>query len=210
MDTSSYEWIRQYDLRKDGRGAVQALTLMCEGGGANNKRILLSPRIISLDHNSGGAFYQDEYMYSFEKYITALQQAFTTIERYRNATAPETMVQRMLNGIRVQNSLVLTMTKEHVINTFMGDWLGAISHISIKVASHFPPRAAGNRKGGDHRKISAAERKGGRGRGGRNNDRGGRGGQEGQRESARGNPETNDGSTASTQKTTPSHSPTMK
>ena len=187
MDTSSYEWIRQYDLRKDGRGAVQALTLMCEGAGANNKRILLSTRIISLDQNQGGAFFQDEYMYSFEKYITALQQAFTTIERYRNATAPETMVQRMIDGIRVQNSLVLTMAKEHVINTFMGDWLGAVSHMSMKVASHFPPRAAGKRKGGDHRKVSAADRKGGRGRGRRNNDRGGQGGRGGRNGGARGN-----------------------
>ena len=34
-------------------------------------------------------------MYLFKKDITALQQLYTTIERYRDATAPETMVQRM-------------------------------------------------------------------------------------------------------------------
>ena len=134
MDTPSYEWIHQYDLQKDGRGAVQALTLMCEGAGSNKKRILLSTRIISLDQNAGGAFYQDEYMYSFEKYITALQQAYTTIERYRNATASETMVQWMLDGIRVQSSLILMMAKEHITNTFMGNWPGALAHMSIKVA----------------------------------------------------------------------------
>ena len=54
MGTPSYEWICQYDLRKEGHGAIQARTLMCEGEGSNNKRILLSTRIISLDQNAGG------------------------------------------------------------------------------------------------------------------------------------------------------------
>ena len=94
---------------------------MCEGAGINSKRILLLTRIISLNQNAGGAFYQAEYMYSFERYSMALQQAYTTIERYINAMAPETMVQQMLDGIRVQSSLVLTMAKEHITNTFMGD-----------------------------------------------------------------------------------------
>ena len=70
------------------------------------------------------------------------------------------MVQRMLDGIRVTNSLVLTMTKEHALNTFMGDWLGAVAHIAIKVAAHFPPWAAGKRKKGDIGQISAVEKAG--------------------------------------------------
>ena len=189
MDTPSYDWIQKYELPKDGRGSVQALTLMCEGAGSNNKQVLLSTRVISLNQNAGGVFYQDKYMYLFGWYITALQQAYTTIERYRNATAPGTMVQRMLDGIRVQSSLILMMAKEHVINTLMWDWLGAVAHMSIKVASHFPPCASGKRKSRDHRKISAAEREAGRGRGGRNNDRGSHGGRGGTDGGGRGNNE---------------------
>ena len=132
-------WICQYDLQNDGHGSVQALTLMCKGGGWNNKHILLSTRIISLDQKAGGVFYQDEYMYTFEKYIMSLQQAYTTITRYQNATASETMVQRMLGGVRVQSSPVLTMAKENFLNTLMGDSLGDVAHISIIVAAHFPP-----------------------------------------------------------------------
>ena len=113
-------------------------------------------------------------MYTFEKYITPLQQAYTTITRYQNATAPETMVQRMLDGIRVQSSLVLTMEKEHVLNTLMGGWLGAVAHMSTKVAANFPPWAARKRKKWDHRQILAAGKSGCQ-KGGQNKGHGGRG-----------------------------------
>ena len=77
------------------------------------------------------------------------------------------MIQRMLDGIRVQSSLFLTMAKEHVIITLMGDWLGAVSPKSIKVAAHFLPYAAGKHKSGDHRKVLVAGRKAGCGKGAR-------------------------------------------
>ena len=101
IDSPVYEWIRKFDAAKDGRGAFKALTEMCEGSYSTNKRILLASRVISLDQNGGGAFYQDEYVYKFEKYVTNLHQCYMTILQYRNETAPETMVQRMMNGIRV-------------------------------------------------------------------------------------------------------------
>ena len=70
IDTPVYEWIRKFDATKDGRGAFKALTEMCEGTSSTNKRLLLASRVISLDQNGGGAFYQDEYVYKFEKYVT--------------------------------------------------------------------------------------------------------------------------------------------
>ena len=92
LGTSTYEWIRQFDASKNGRAGFQALVTMCEGQAHSNKRILLSNRILSLDHNKGGCFYRHEYTYSFEKYCTNLHKAYMTIECYRNKTAPETMV----------------------------------------------------------------------------------------------------------------------
>ena len=59
------------------------------------------------------------------------------------------MVQHMLDGIRVTSSLVLTMAKEHIVNNFMGDWLGAVAHMLIKAAVHFLPCTTGKRKKGD-------------------------------------------------------------
>ena len=102
--------------------------------------------MITLDQNAGGKFYQDEYMYTFEAYITSLQQVYTTIKRYRNVTAPETIVQCVFGGIRVTSSLVIVMAKENILNNSMGDWFGAGAHMSIKFAMHFLPCANGKRK----------------------------------------------------------------
>ena len=167
IDSPVYGWIREYDKTKDGRGAFKALTDMCEGTASTNKRLLLASRIISLDQSGGGAFYQDEYVYKFEKYVTQLHQAYMTISRYRNETAPETMVQRMMDGIKLQvTSLMIPLAKDYIQNHLMSDWMGAVSHMSTKIAQQFPPRS-GKRKprGGDPRKVAEAGRGRGRGRG---------------------------------------------
>ena len=119
---------------------------MCEGKASTNKRLLLASRIISLDQSGGGAFYQDKYVYKFEKYATNLHQVYTTIARYRNETAPDTMVQRMLDGIKVQvTSFLIPLTKDYIQNSLKGDWMGAVSHMSTKIAQQFLPRS-GKRK----------------------------------------------------------------
>ena len=56
LGTPTYEWIRKFDSTKNGRAGFQALVTMCEGLAHSNKGILLSNRIISLDHNKGGSF----------------------------------------------------------------------------------------------------------------------------------------------------------
>ena len=183
LGTPSYEWIRHLDASQNGRGAAHLLVTMCEGEASQNKRILIANRVISLDQNVGGAIYQDEYVYPFGSYTTKLHEAYATIDRYRNATAPETMVQRMLDGIRVKQCMPITFGKEFVTNNLMGDWLGAIAHMSSKVIEAFPPRSNNKRPGHDGtRRTSEAKRgrgdgrgRGGRGRGGPGRGHGGRG-----------------------------------
>ena len=60
----------------------------------------------------------------------------------------------MLDGIRVMNKIILTMVKEHVLNTMMGDWLGATSYMSTKVAVQFLPCLNGKWKArGDNNPV---------------------------------------------------------
>ena len=53
LDTSTYEWIRSYNNKKDGRGNLIALINMYEGQQASEKCVLLVNHTILLDHNSG-------------------------------------------------------------------------------------------------------------------------------------------------------------
>ncbi len=98
-----------------------------------------------LDPNGGRAFYQSEYSHRFGAYTTKLHEAYSTIERYRNKTAPETIVTRMLDSMRVKNSLAIQLGKEHVKNNLLGDWLGVVTHMLAKVLEEFPPRSGGGK-----------------------------------------------------------------
>ncbi len=105
----------------------------------------MATQVILLDPNGGGAFYQNEYTYRFGSYTTKLHKAYSTIERYRIKTAPETIVTRMLDGMQVKNSLAIQLGKKHVKNNLLGDWLGAVAHMSVKVLEEISPRSGGGK-----------------------------------------------------------------
>ena len=94
------------------------------------------------------------------------------------------MVQRMIDCIRVQGQILITLANNHIQNHLMGDWIGAVSHMPTKLAMTFLPKASNKRKarGGDPRRILETGRgdkgRGGRGRGGRDGGRRGRGGRD--------------------------------
>ena len=68
------------------------------------------------------------------------QQAYTIIAKYINETAPETMVQRMLYGIRFQGDMAIAMTKNHITNNMMKYWIGSVSYMSTKTNMELPPQ----------------------------------------------------------------------
>ncbi len=52
----------------------------------------------------------------------------------------------MLHGIQVKNSLAIQLGKEHEKNNLLGDWLGAMAHMSSKVLEEFPPCSGGGKQ----------------------------------------------------------------
>ena len=190
VGTPVYDWIREYGDTKDGRSAWRALVAKCEGTESMNKRLSVANNIISMDSSKGGgAHWVNEHTFSFEKYSTSLHKAYSTIQKYRNTTAPETMVQRLLDGIRNEETEI-KIAKRHIRDSLMGDWHRAVNYFATVVSETYPNAGTrGNkRKGSAHaRRVSKAARgggrdggRGGRGRGGRSG-RGGRGGRGPQR-----------------------------
>ena len=48
----------------------------------------------------------------------------------------------MLDGIKLQvTSILIPLAVDCIQNNLMGDWLGAVQHMSIKIAQRFPPRS---------------------------------------------------------------------
>ena len=45
----------------------------------------------------------------------------------------------MLDGMNVNNSIIITMVKSHVTDNLLGNWMGAVQYMSTKVTLEFPP-----------------------------------------------------------------------
>ena len=178
LGTPTYEWIRSYDDSKDGRGAWLAILSKCEGGAANNKRLILASKALSLDATKGGTFYTNEYTFSFDKYATKLLRGYAVMERYRNAVAPETKVERLLAGINVTSAPIIMNAKEYIEDHLLGDWLAAVDYMSTKVTKQFPPKSTSGHKRKERlaAEVGTSGRGSGRGRGRGRGGRHGRGG----------------------------------
>ena len=86
----------------------------------------------------------------------------------------ETKVQRLVEGIKIPTNTVMGMTVNHggVENNLTGDWNGAVSYLSGKMAKVFPEKNRNKL----HKARRASEVNSGRGRGGHGRGRdGGRG-----------------------------------
>ena len=62
---------------------------------------MLATRVISLGPNDGGIFYSNEYQFTFEKYRTDLQEAYSTLNHYQNVVPDQFFVQMILDGMQV-------------------------------------------------------------------------------------------------------------
>ena len=86
---------------EDSRFAWKLLVGKCEGHNATNRQLFLATRVVSISPNGGGVFYRNEYQFSFEKYRTKLQEAYSTLACYHNVVPAQFHLQRMLYGMQV-------------------------------------------------------------------------------------------------------------
>ena len=94
--------------------AWKLLVERCKGQDTINKQVLLETRVVSFIPNGGGTFYSNEYQFSLDKYITTLQEVYSTLTSYQNVVPDPFRVQRMIYGIQVSNALTIDMAKAHV------------------------------------------------------------------------------------------------
>ena len=92
--TPAEAWVKNTTC---GRIAMEKLREHYDGMAEGEKRKL------SAKDNLDSLHYQNEQTFSFEKYITALQNNFQTLVRYNIEPYEEDKVRMLLNGIRVSN-----------------------------------------------------------------------------------------------------------
>ena len=180
LGTVTYSLIRKHDDNKNGRGAWLELVAHCEGESANNKRLLLANRAISLDPQNGGLFWREEYGgFTFSQYVFKQQTAYEIIKKYSYDTPPQARVPRLSDGMK-NSASEISNAKSYVRHHHADNFESAVAYYSTEIAFVYPPKSGNPRSNrGDRygrRRVSQANRDGNRGRGGRGRGRGGRGG----------------------------------
>ena len=177
LGTVTYALIREHDDTKNGRAAWQKLVAHCEGESANNKRLVLANRAVSLDPQNGGLFWREEYGgFTFSQYVVKLQQAYEIIKKYSYDTPPQARVTRLSDGMK-NSATEIANAKSYVRHHYADNFEGAVAYFSTEIAFVYPPKSGNARNRGDRygrRRVSQASRDGNRGRGGRGRGRGGR------------------------------------
>ena len=174
LESDAWTWIKAFDNAKDGRLATQSLRTHYEGEGEVNKRTTWA------NANIDNAHYTSEHTYSFEKFSTTLQEAFTILNENGQPHSDIQMVKKMLEKISVSNNAQMEACKRICSSTHGGNFVNAVAYLSGQVTELFPnAQLDGNKR---KRRVSEARGGGRGGRGGRGRgrfQRGGRGGRGG-------------------------------
>jgi hypothetical protein len=152
LGTEAESWIK---ILKGGRSMMQALRLHYNGPDEAKKR--LSTAKAQLDKN----FYRHEATFSFEKYITALNDIFNTHEKYNERIYESDKLRYLLDKCQNNHSefkqiVVLCRTTQTTFN-------GAVTMLKEAVGRLFPDSHI--RGGSKKRNISQVNGKKGKGGG---------------------------------------------
>jgi len=97
-DTPAWTWISKYENRKDGRGAMKALRDHYDGPGEVEKRISHAKRELESAH------YRSEKVFTFERYVTKLSEAFQILEDNGIPKVEREKVDLLLEKMSVDNT----------------------------------------------------------------------------------------------------------
>lgn len=100
-DTPAWTWISKFEGRKDGRAAMTALRDHYDGPGEVEKRISYAKRELETAH------YRSEKVFTFEKYVTKLSEAFQILEENGIPKAEREKVDHLLEKMSVDNNEIV-------------------------------------------------------------------------------------------------------
>ena len=83
IETTSYNWIREFEANEDFRSMWLVLLRNYEGKNLENKHIVIANQAILL-HPQQRLFYKNEHTFLFTKFNSCLQAAFVAITKYQN------------------------------------------------------------------------------------------------------------------------------
>ena len=175
IDTDAWVWMKPYDTSKNGRDTHYALSAHYDGPGETQKRITEARHMLSTVH------YKAEHIFTFEKFITRLQDTYQILEDNNEPKLETEKVREMCDKIQcdkteIRSAVVTVRTSVDPLGQYYrNDYTRASNHLSEVVGMCFPFDTAN--KTGEARRIRNVSETNTQGRGrGRSHGRGGGGG----------------------------------
>jgi len=133
-------WIKDLIPSQNGRGMMAALRVHFLGE-SQKERIVEDAR-----RRRDGAYFKSQAIYTFEKFASELQEAFTTLAEYDDPVSPNEQLRLLRHKINTENdsfnASVNTVLMDHTrYDTFQK----AVAQISVLVDQYFPAVATKTR-----------------------------------------------------------------
>ena len=150
LDTEAESWIRNI---KCGREAMKALQGHYDGPAEARNRITTANQQLEK------LFYRHEFTFSFEKYVTALNGVFKTLERYDEPMYESNKVKALLD--KCQNNNQEFKQSVQMCRTLHNTFEDAVTYLKTEVGRIFPDIKG---IGGKKRTISNVNKSGAKGK----------------------------------------------
>ena len=135
LDSEAESWIKNI---KCGRLAMKALQDHYDGPAEGRNRISTANQQLEK------LFYRHEFTFSFEKYVTALNSIFKTLERYNEPMYETNKVKALLD--KCQNNNVEFKQAVQMCRTLHTNFEDAVTYLKTEVGRIFPDTRGGGKK----------------------------------------------------------------
>jgi ribosomal protein S13 len=151
LSTPSWDWIRSFNAKEDGRAAFAKLSKQYDGDGEIIKRRAQADQILKEVH------YKCEHTFPFESFVTKLKGCFEVMAECDEPYTERAKVQLMCERIGCENGNVKTIKVLVMADPVLShDFDRAASKISEIVASSMP--APGSNRYRGERRVAALEK----------------------------------------------------
>jgi hypothetical protein len=133
-ETAGWEWIRDFDVSKDGRGAWKALNEHYNGLGHVSRRVEYAKAKLEKLH------WLNEAVFSYDKYSTAMKQCFIDLGDPQNTNesySQRQQVDKLIKGMKNTHAAVES-AKSICLDKHLVDFDQAVNYMSGQIARVFP------------------------------------------------------------------------
>jgi hypothetical protein len=167
-NTPDAVWLRAFESKHDGRGAIMKLREVHEGEDAISRRVTVATHVLA----ETGVSYRGEYHDpDWTSYVAKLEQALHIMELHQQPYTERMKVDRLIKGIKCNDHVEIVPALRSAKDNHMDNYDACKAYLGTVMSQVFPEKSSDQQRkrigGNSPRKVGKVARKGaGRGGGG--------------------------------------------